>query len=92
MTFKVCEEKCDQCLFTDNRIVRPGRVKEILKECRQKDSHFTCHKASIAGGDVCCRGFYDTQTSQMIRIAQRLNMVEFVDPTTGKPSQKEEPS
>lgn len=84
MSFQVCEGKCDQCLFTPQRIVSAARMRGILNECRQQDIHFVCHKASIAGRDVCCRGFYETQTSQMIRIAQRLNMVEFVDPTTGE--------
>jgi hypothetical protein len=82
--FEVCAEKCDQCLFSKNRIVRPGRMQEILKDCAKKDTHFVCHKASIAGRDTCCKGFYDTQTSQLMRIAQRLKMVKFVDPTTGE--------
>lgn len=71
---KVCEKKCDQCLFSKDRIVRPGRVADIISQCRAKDTHFICHKSD----DVVCRGFYDTQTSQLIRIAQRLRMVEFV--------------
>lgn len=75
---KVMEKPCDQCLFSKDRIVSAARVREILKECRRDDKHFICHKASIAGEDVCCRTFFDTQGSQMIRIAQRLNMVKFV--------------
>lgn len=84
---EVCEGKCDQCLFTKNRIVSAARVREILRECQQNDTHFTCHKATIAGRDVCCKGFYETRTSRLIRIAQRLNMVRFVNPTTGRPSE-----
>lgn len=83
---KVCEGKCDQCLFSENRIVSGKRMKEILNDCRRQDAHFTCHKASIEGKDVCCRGFYDTQTSNLIRIMQRLNGIQFVDPATGEPS------
>lgn len=86
MTFKVCEGACDQCLFSKDRIVSAGRVREILAECARDDTHFICHKASIADRDVCCRAFYDTRDSQMIHIAGRLNMIEFVDPATGKPS------
>ena len=77
--FKVKKEKCDQCLFTEKRIVRKGRMREILSDCKQSDSHFICHKSSIEGGSDCCKGFYDTQDSQMIRIAQRFNAVEFVN-------------
>ena len=80
MTFKVVKERCDQCLFSDNKIVSNSRRKEVLNACRKKDTHFICHKFNIAGNqDVCCKGFYETQTSQMIRIAQRLNAVEFVE-------------
>jgi hypothetical protein len=78
LMFKVCVEKCDQCLFSLNKIVSDDRRAEILEECKSKDSHFICHKATLDGQNLCCRGFYDTQTSQLIRIAGRLNCIEFV--------------
>lgn len=78
MTFKVCEKPCDQCLFSKNRIVSGERMKQILNDCKRNDTHFVCHKATIAGKEVCCRGFYDTQTSNLIRISQRLGMVQFI--------------
>lgn len=80
--FEVCEQKCDQCLFTPQRIVSKAQMTQILKECRQQDTYFQCHKGTIAGKDICCRGFYDTQTSQLMRIAQRLDAVRFVEPPT----------
>lgn len=78
--FKVCETECNQCLFSKNRIVSAERVKEVLKNCEKKDAHFICHKASNKDEDICCRGFYDKKTSNLIRIAQRLNAIEFVNP------------
>jgi hypothetical protein len=77
---KVCENKCDQCLFSKNRIVSKERMVSILRDCQKKDTHFVCHKATIAEQEVVCAGFYETQTSQMIRIAGRLNMIKFVNP------------
>ena len=78
-TFKVMENKCNQCLFSKNKIVSNERRKDILEECKRNDGHFICHKATIAGDeDVCCRGFYDTQSTNLIRIAERLDMIEFV--------------
>lgn len=71
-------EKCNECLFTPERIVSSERAKELLRQANRKDIHFVCHKATIKGRDICCRGFYDTQTSQMIRISQRLNCVDFI--------------
>lgn len=76
--FKVCDKKCTKCLFTKDRIVSKERMAQILEECEQKNTHFICHEASAKDEDVCCSGFYDTQTSNLMRIAQRLNMVKFV--------------
>lgn len=79
---KVCSKQCDQCLFSKNRIVSGPRMASILNDCKNNDTHFICHKGTIAGENVVCKGFFDTQTSQMIRIAGRLNMIKEVDPET----------
>ena len=77
---KVYDKQCGQCLFSKNRIVSAARVKDILKQCRRQDTHFQCHKATLRGEDVQCRGYYDSQPpSQMTRIAGRLNCLKFVD-------------
>lgn len=77
--FRVMQERCDQCLFSPDKIVSNARRAELLRECKSRDCHFICHKASLAGGqDVCCRGFYDTQSTNLIRIAGRLGCIEFV--------------
>lgn len=77
--FKICAHRCDQCLFSDQRIVSKKRMADIIKDCRKKDVHFICHKHSIRNQDVMCRGYYETQSPpQMLRIAGRLNMIEFV--------------
>lgn len=62
---------------------------QLIQDCRERDTYFVCHKASIAGHEVCCRGFYDTQDAKLIRFAKYFNMIEFVDPTTGKPTEGE---
>lgn len=80
--FEVMESRCDQCLFDPaNRIVSAERAREVLNECRRTDTHFVCHKSTIAdGGNVCCRGFYDANpmASNSMRIAARLGVVRFV--------------
>ena len=63
-------------------MVRPGRQKQILEECKRKDSHFVCHKATLLGQEVCCRGFYDRVSTNPIRIMQRLDAIEFIDPSS----------
>lgn len=74
MTFKVCAEPCAQCLFSKDRIVPAARMRQILADCKRDDAHFICHKTD----NVCCKGFYDSRDTNLTRIAQRLNMVEFV--------------
>jgi len=75
--FKVCAKRCNQCLFTDNKIVSDERKEEVLDECVRNDSHFICHKHD----DVCCRGFYDEDpgATNLMRIMGRLNGIEFVE-------------
>jgi len=77
--FKVKKERCNECLYSYNKIVSNARRKELLKDINKNDSHFVCHKATIEGAEICCKGFYDSATSNLIRISQRLGMVEFVD-------------
>lgn len=76
--FKVCAKQCDQCLFGPNRIVSGNRAAQIVKDTTRQDRHFICHKATIKGEDVACRGWYERFSSNLSRIAQRLNAVQFV--------------
>lgn len=79
MPFKVMNERCDQCLFGENKIVSNARRAQIIREIRRKDCHFICHKASISGQDVACRGDWDQLgCGQMGRIAGRIGAVQFV--------------
>lgn len=72
------------------------RIAQLRRERRATDSHQICHAfghgemndegvEELVGEDVVCRGFYETEyekrgTGQMLRIAERINCVEFVDP------------
>lgn len=76
--FAVYENRCDQCLFSKDKIVGDARRKELLKSCEKSGTYFQCHKASLAGDDVCCRGFYDAEGSSIVQIAKRLGVVKFV--------------
>ncbi|WP_215239328.1 hypothetical protein [Dyadobacter helix] len=79
--------------MSEDRIVSPKRAKEIISGVLRDQSYFICHKASIDGKDICCRKFYDEMgdNSQLIRIAERLNAIQFVEmPETEKlPTWKE---
>ena len=71
---KVCSQKCEQCLFSENRIVPKKRMKEILKQCKREDTHFVCHKTD----DAVCAGFYESRSTNLIRIMQRLGGINYV--------------
>jgi len=78
---KVYKDCCKNCLLSPDAIVSAKRRKEIIQTCSLEQTHFICHKASMRDEDVCCKNFYDKlgHTSQMVRIAQRLNVVQFVE-------------
>lgn len=77
--FKVMAERCNQCLFGPDKIVSNARRSEILRKIRREDSYFVCHKASIAGVEIACRGDWDQNgCGQLGRIMQRLGGIDFV--------------
>lgn len=80
---KIQKAKCNQCLFTKNRIVTPKRAMEIIKDSLRDDTYFACHKTKLKGikNDVCCRGFWDTNKNNfnLGRIMQRLGKIEEVN-------------
>ncbi len=80
MSLLVYETPCKNCLFSDNKIVSDQRKEEILKTCTEEQTHFTCHKATMQGKDVCCNRFYHTQghVSKKIQLLNWLNAVQFV--------------
>lgn len=82
MGLRVFKECCKNCLLSEDRIVSPKRAKDLIKECTSTDNHFICHKASKNGEEIICNKFFQTiRNSQMIRIAERLNVLDFVEQT-----------
>jgi hypothetical protein len=82
MGLKVFKECCKNCLLSEDRLVSSKRAKEIIKDCIENQTHFICHKATMNSNEevVCCK-FFNTigYKSQMVRIAQRLNVLKFID-------------
>ena len=80
---KVYQECCHNCLLSKDRIVSPKKAKQLLEEIKEKQSYFVCHKASMNNEEIVCKKFFDElgHQSQMIRIAERLNAVQFIEQT-----------
>lgn len=83
MPFELMAECCDQCLMTDRKIVNNARRRQIVKETIRRDCAFICHKATIAGREIACKGHYDgTGGGQLARIAGRIGAIVLIDPVT----------
>lgn len=78
--FLVCEKRCDECLFSKAKLTDDPTKLAILDECRNTGKYFLCHKGTLLGKAVVCRGFFDTEPNQACRVADRLDLVELVDP------------
>lgn len=79
---KVCSKSCNQCLFTKNKIVSDERKQEILEDCERNETHFICHKGSIAGQNVVCNGFFRNKTTPYLDLVKATDRIVFVDPYT----------
>ena len=73
---------CGQCLTTKGRIVPGRRAAEIVRSCKRSGTHFQCHKGSMVGLNIHCRGVHDAiGGSQAHTFAVRLGIpVREVDP------------
>lgn len=81
--FLVMSKSCDQCLMTKNKIVSDRRRDRILEETEKNDSHFICHKATMAGKDIACFGhFSSTGGGRLGRMSKHFGLVQYVDPKT----------
>lgn len=77
----LASRRCDQCLTTRNRIVSGARAAAIIRDCRERDHHFQCHKGSVAGMNVHCRGVHEVAPSLAYRFARAAGIpVREVDP------------
>lgn len=78
---------CGQCLTSKDRIVSGERAAQIVRDCRRQDHHFQCHKGSMVGKIIHCRGVHDIMGgSQAYRIAKTFGIpVREVDPDALSP-------
>jgi hypothetical protein len=87
MGFKVMSRQCATCIYRPTWRGTPIAVLE--DQVREKHRGATgfqgfrvCHSQK-RGGKACCRGFWNRHKWQFAagQIAQRLGLVEFVEPT-----------
>ena len=80
-TLKVFRTSCNDCLFSNNRIVSYERAAEIIYGCLENDNWFVCHKSLLDEGDVCCSSFFGLHKRDVLplRLAVMCNAVEWID-------------
>lgn len=91
---QVLARQCDTCIFRPGNVMRlrPGRVRGMVAECTRTQGFIPCHETmeyddededgeSLSASGPVCRGFFDAhgEVSQLIRIAGRLDAIEFVE-------------
>jgi hypothetical protein len=77
--FVVMAERCDQCLYGSDKIVSNDRRKEIIRGLDETGGFFICHKSTILGRVVACRGDMEQRgCGQTGRIAEALGMVTYL--------------
>lgn len=78
---RLLAEKCSTCIFRSGNLMhlRPGRVKQMVRDSLAGGGFITCHKTLAYGehpdaGEAICRGFFDAHgpRSNVIRIWGRL--------------------
>lgn len=78
MTFKVQEKMCQTCIYRPDS---PLDLEKLEDQVRDQHMGFKGHRICHHTSDVCCAGFWARHKDefQLGQVAQRLNMVEFVN-------------
>jgi len=81
---RVCEERCETCIFGPRSPISPARRREYELSWRRNDTFQNCHYGTVSGDKaLMCRGFYDWCKSVKweplaIQLGERLNRLFFV--------------
>ena len=80
---RVMAEQCSTCIFRPGNPMnlQAGRVSGMVREAERNDSFIICHQTldGEAHEGAMCKGYLDTgRVPQLLRIAERLGMVEEV--------------
>src|SRR6476620_11426729 len=78
---RVMSKRCDQCLYTEARVVSEERAEQIMRDCERRDRYFLCHKGTEP---TVCRGFFDSGVNTLCRVARAMDAVLDVEPPRSK--------
>lgn len=81
---RVCEERCESCIFGPRSPITPARRDEYEQVWRRKDRFQNCHYGTTTGDKaLMCRGFYDWCYAvgwlpTILQLGERLDRIRFV--------------
>lgn len=78
MGFKVMKTMCPTCIYRPDT---PLDLERLENEVRDPHIGFKGHRICHSSSDSCCRGFWEAHKDDFPagQIAQRLDMVEFIE-------------
>lgn len=93
---RVLSRPCDACPFKGRIDLRSGRLRSIVMQTLRDDTHFSCHRTLVGPDgeypfydldrNAICAGWLEAMggihqaPGQMIRMADRMNLLLEVDP------------
>lgn len=80
---KVQKNACASCIYRKDSTLDLEKLENDVKD-PFLEGHFKGHRVCHHSHDACCRGFWNKHKDKfdLGQIAQRLNMVEFVEDDT----------
>lgn len=81
---RVCEERCETCIFSSRSPISAARRREYEAQWRRADTFHNCHHGTDTGDRaLMCRGFYDWCKAVgweplAIQLGERLDRLDFV--------------
>lgn len=83
MAREIMTHECDQCLMGKNRIVSGQTAARIISDTVEQDRAFLCHKGTVAGREIACRGHHErTGGGRLTRMAAAFGILDEIDPDT----------
>lgn len=86
---KVQKKSCSTCIYRKDSTLNLSVLEDEVRDDHM-EGYFKGHRICHHSDDVCCRGFWNRHKDKFTlgQIAQRLNMVEFVEVDTLKAEKK----
>lgn len=63
--------------------LEPGRTAGMIYQAVRNDAAIICH-STLSGDNAVCRGFFDAHKTAPLQIAERLDLIIYIEPEAEK--------